>query len=92
MLCKNTKEVKVLHMSKDFTALKNMSGERTSKNILIPLQESLTANLPPLSASENAHQPFPLDPPSFECRHSCYSSLFTSETNDFAQRSSTKSK
>ena len=34
--------------------------------ILIPLQESLTANLPPSSAAEATHRPFPSNPPTFK--------------------------
>ncbi|KAI1796128.1 hypothetical protein LXA43DRAFT_880633 [Ganoderma leucocontextum] len=64
-VCKLVDEVKLLHISKDFPPLKRMlDNGRTAKEILIPLQESLTANLPPLSASESTHQPFPVDAPS----------------------------
>lgn len=34
--------------------------------LLIPLQESLTVTLPPTSASQSQHKPFPLDSPTFE--------------------------
>ena len=34
-------------------------------HIIIPLQESLTANLPPLSVSQNKHKPFPSRLPIF---------------------------
>ena len=34
-------------------------------NILIPLQESLTASLPPSSVDDSTHQPFPVNPPTF---------------------------
>lgn len=71
-LCRLVKEVKVLHISKDFSPLKRMLDDgQTAKDILIPLQESLTANLPPSSVSENSHQPFPIDAPSFNCKHGC---------------------
>ncbi|TBU47261.1 hypothetical protein BD309DRAFT_856414 [Dichomitus squalens] len=63
---KPPKEAKVLNMLKDFPALKKMiDNTAAAKEILIPLQESLTANLPPLSASESTHQPFPIDAPTF---------------------------
>ncbi|KAG6850186.1 hypothetical protein H0H93_016614 [Arthromyces matolae] len=34
--------------------------------LIIPLQESLTASLPPTSSAESNHQPFPLNAPTFE--------------------------
>ncbi|KAF8961112.1 hypothetical protein BDZ97DRAFT_1664899 [Flammula alnicola] len=52
----------VLSMSKDFPRLKALGRS----NLIIPLQESLTASLPPDSASESTHQPFPLDTPTFQ--------------------------
>lgn len=68
--CRPIKEVKVLHISKDFSPLKDMfNNGGTARSILIPLQESLTANLPPSSASESSHKPFPIDAPSFTCKH-----------------------
>lgn len=37
-------------------------------DLLIPLQESLVANLPPSSAKEAAHQPFPMNPPTMQSK------------------------
>ena len=68
-LChKVPKENKLFTMQKDFPTLKRMMDNTpAAKEILIPLQESLTANLPPVSASESTHQPFPIDAPMFTC-------------------------
>jgi serine/threonine-protein kinase ATR len=51
-----------LSMSKHFPKLKQLGRS----NLIIPLQESLTATLPPDSTSESTHQPFPLDTPTFQ--------------------------
>jgi len=51
-----------LSMSKDFPRLKAMG----KSDLIIPLQESLTASLPPASSDESTHQPFALDVPTFE--------------------------
>ncbi|KAI0751060.1 hypothetical protein C8Q80DRAFT_1099585 [Daedaleopsis nitida] len=66
-LCRaEVKEAKVMSMSRTYKDLYRMfKPEDPSHDILIPLQESLTANLPPQSASENTHQPFPVDAPTF---------------------------
>ncbi len=62
------REAKVMSMSRSYGSLyKLFKPEDTSHDILIPLQESLTANLPPQSSSENTHQPFPVDAPTFLC-------------------------
>lgn len=53
---------KQLSMSRDFPKLAALG----KSDLIIPLQESLTANLPPTSASESTHQPFPHDIPTFE--------------------------
>lgn len=50
-----------LSMSKDFPKLKLLGHS----NLIIPLQESLTASLPPVSAVDSVHQPFPVDTPTF---------------------------
>jgi len=50
-----------LNMTKDFPKLKALGHS----NLLIPLQESLTASLPPSSAAGSVHQPFPADSPTF---------------------------
>jgi len=51
-----------LSMGKDFPRLKAMGDS----SLIIPLQESLTASLPPASSDESTHQPFPLDVPTFK--------------------------
>jgi len=55
-------EKKVLSMSRDFPRLKALGN----CDLLIPLQESLTVNLPSSTAAEAVHQPFPLDAPTFK--------------------------
>ncbi|KAF8329612.1 hypothetical protein F5887DRAFT_1183719 [Amanita rubescens] len=52
---------KQLSMNKDFPKLAALG----KSDLIIPLQESLTANLPPTSALESIHQPFPPDTPTF---------------------------
>ena len=42
------------------------AGGSRKIRVIIPLQEPLTANLPPISALESSHQPFPSDAPTFE--------------------------
>lgn len=56
-------EKKTLNMQKQFPDLFKLAPSR----VIIPLQESLTANFPPTSSSEGTHQPFPIDAPTFEC-------------------------
>lgn len=51
-----------LNMTRDFPKLKAM-GRST---MIIPLQESLTASLPPGATTESTHQPFPADAPTFQ--------------------------
>lgn len=51
----------VLSISRDYPELKSLG----SSPLLIPLQDSLTANLPSSSSAEGVHQPFPPDPPTF---------------------------
>ncbi|KAF8076761.1 hypothetical protein FPV67DRAFT_1472577 [Lyophyllum atratum] len=53
---------KTLTMSKDFKRL----AELGKSLLIIPLQESLTASLPPTSSAESDHQPFPPNAPTFE--------------------------
>lgn len=53
---------KTLTMSKDFRRL----AELGKSPLIIPLQESLTASLPPTSSAESDHQPFPPNAPTFE--------------------------
>jgi serine/threonine-protein kinase ATR len=53
---------KQLSMRKDFPKLAGLG----KSELIIPLQESLTANLPPTSALESTHQPFPSNAPTFE--------------------------
>jgi len=50
-----------LSMSKDFPTLKRIGR----CDLIIPLQESLTASLPPTPETESTHHPFPLDAPTF---------------------------
>ncbi|KAI0068558.1 hypothetical protein BV25DRAFT_1792048 [Artomyces pyxidatus] len=53
---------RTLHMKKDFPGLARL----TPSSLIIPLQGSLTAMLPPTSsASDSHHQPFPHDLPTF---------------------------
>ncbi|KAF5363593.1 hypothetical protein D9756_000300 [Leucocoprinus leucothites] len=52
---------KTLHMRKDFPRLAQIGR----CELIIPLQESLTASLPPVSADQSAHQPFPANLPMF---------------------------
>ena len=54
---------KTLNMQKQFPELFKLAPSR----VIIPLQESLTADFPPTSSSEATHQPFPVDAPTFEC-------------------------
>ncbi|KAG5648746.1 hypothetical protein DXG03_000093 [Asterophora parasitica] len=53
---------KTLTMSKDFKRL----AELGHSPLIIPLQESLTASLPPTSSAESAYQPFPPNAPTFQ--------------------------
>ncbi|TFK43883.1 hypothetical protein BDQ12DRAFT_199518 [Crucibulum laeve] len=50
-----------LSMKHEFPSLSKM----VNSDLIIPLQESLTATLPPTSADESTHQPFPPNPPTF---------------------------
>ncbi|PPQ63137.1 hypothetical protein CVT24_005777 [Panaeolus cyanescens] len=52
-----------LNMSKTFPKLKNMG----TSELIIPLQESMTASLPPANSvqPESAHRPFPVELPMF---------------------------
>ncbi|KAJ7639483.1 hypothetical protein FB45DRAFT_977215 [Roridomyces roridus] len=54
--------VRFLSMSKLFPHLFKLGRSE----LIIPLQESLTASLPPTSALESTHQPFPPNIPTFE--------------------------
>ncbi|KIY53078.1 hypothetical protein FISHEDRAFT_34031 [Fistulina hepatica ATCC 64428] len=60
-LCDKQTDKTLLSMKKDFPKLYRLGNS----SLLIPLQESLTATLPPASAKESAHQPFPSHLPSF---------------------------
>ncbi|KAG6866120.1 hypothetical protein C0991_008428 [Blastosporella zonata] len=53
---------KTLTMTKDFKRLAALG----KSPLIIPLQESLTASLPPTSSAESTHQPFPPNAPTFE--------------------------
>lgn len=56
---------KNLSMKKDFKSLSKLGHSR----LIIPLQESLTATLPPTSSNLRAaaaHQPFPVNTPTFD--------------------------
>ena len=57
---------KSLSMKKDFPRLLALGRSP----LIIPLQESLTATLPPTSATSIGalHQPFPVNTPTFESR------------------------
>ncbi|TCD67266.1 serine/threonine-protein kinase M1 [Steccherinum ochraceum] len=52
---------KTLSMQKDVPRLFKLS----TSPLIVPLQESLTANLPPTSSTDSTHQPFPVDAPTF---------------------------
>ena len=52
----------MLSMGKDFPKLKRIGH----CDLIIPLQESLTASLPPTPETESKHYPFPLDTPTFQ--------------------------
>ncbi|KAG7097441.1 hypothetical protein E1B28_004786 [Marasmius oreades] len=52
---------KWLSMKKVFPGLQRLG----TSDLLVPLQESLTASLPPTSSAESTHQPFPSDAPTF---------------------------
>ncbi|KAF9266203.1 hypothetical protein L218DRAFT_101271 [Marasmius fiardii PR-910] len=52
---------KSLNMGKVFPDLQDLGRS----DLLVPLQESLTASLPPTSSAESTHQPFPSDAPTF---------------------------
>ncbi|KAE9410202.1 hypothetical protein BT96DRAFT_913020 [Gymnopus androsaceus JB14] len=54
-------EKKRLTMSKDFPSLAILG----KSDLIIPLQESLTASLPPISSPDSTHKPFPSDAPTF---------------------------
>jgi serine/threonine-protein kinase ATR len=56
---------KRLSMHKDFPKLDAMA----SSALIIPLQGSLTASLPPTSSTASSHQPFPLNSPRFQGEH-----------------------
>jgi serine/threonine-protein kinase ATR len=58
---------KSLSMKKDFPRLLALGRSQ----LIIPLQESLTASLPPTSSSSSSsalHQPFPVNTPTFESK------------------------
>lgn len=55
-------ERKALSMSKDFPRLSKLVSSR----LIIPLQESLTANFPPTASADTVHQPFPVNAPTFQ--------------------------
>ncbi|CCL98247.1 uncharacterized protein FIBRA_00241 [Fibroporia radiculosa] len=55
------REAKSLSMRKDFSRLFSLAPSQ----LIIPLQESLTASLPPTSSNEATHRPFPVDAPTF---------------------------
>lgn len=52
-------DAKALSMSRDFPQLKRQAPS----DLIIPLQESLTVNLPATSSHSSDHQPFPPDAP-----------------------------
>uniref|UniRef100_A0A0W0G3C2 non-specific serine/threonine protein kinase n=1 Tax=Moniliophthora roreri TaxID=221103 RepID=A0A0W0G3C2_MONRR len=56
--------VKTMSMKRAFPRLLEL-GKPRGVGVLVPLQESLTASLPPTSSAEATHQPFPLDAPTF---------------------------
>ncbi|KAF7326051.1 hypothetical protein MKEN_00456000 [Mycena kentingensis (nom. inval.)] len=55
-------DVARLSMKKTFPELYRLGNS----NLIIPLQESLTASLPPTSSLSSEHQPFPPDLPTFQ--------------------------
>jgi serine/threonine-protein kinase ATR len=52
---------KTLTMTKDFPRLAALGHS----DLIIPLQDSLNASLPPTSSLESIHQPFPANAPTF---------------------------
>jgi serine/threonine-protein kinase ATR len=54
-------DTKTLSMARDFPLLK----KQAPSDLIIPLQESLTVNLPTTSSQSSDHQPFPPDAPKF---------------------------
>ncbi len=66
----DVREAKVLSMKQSYKSLWKLfklEDPSPAHDILIPLQESLTANMPPQSVADNAHQPFPTDAPTILC-------------------------
>ncbi|THU91880.1 hypothetical protein K435DRAFT_967914 [Dendrothele bispora CBS 962.96] len=64
-LCNHSvpQEKKVLLLNKDVPGLKNLNRSE----LIIPLQESITANLPPPTSSDTSnHHPFPSSAPTFQ--------------------------
>ena len=64
-------DAKTLSMTRDFPLLKRQAPS----DLIIPLQESLTVNLPATSCQNSDHQPFPPDAPKFY-RSCCASRLY----------------
>lgn len=63
------RDPKVLSMKQSYKSLWKLfkpEDPSPAHDILIPLQESLTANMPPQSSAENHHQPFPADAPTIQ--------------------------
>ncbi|KAK1226693.1 hypothetical protein PQX77_010337 [Marasmius sp. AFHP31] len=58
---KDSRQVQIWNMKRMFSGLHYLG----TSDLLVPLQESLTASLPPTSSCESAHQPFPSDAPTF---------------------------
>ena len=55
----NTKSLSIARSFKNLRVLGNC-------DLIVPLQTSLTVNLPPSSSAEGQHQPFPVDAPTFK--------------------------
>ncbi|KAJ3818475.1 hypothetical protein EV361DRAFT_810329 [Lentinula raphanica] len=72
-------ERKKLTMTRDFPRLASLG----KSDLIIPLQESLTASLPPISSSDSIHQPFPSDAPTFAGMFSSFFKLLDSNCNTY---------
>ncbi|KAH9844382.1 uncharacterized protein C8Q71DRAFT_696515 [Rhodofomes roseus] len=53
---------RLLNMQKEFPGLYRLAPSQ----LIIPLQDSLTASVPPASVADSAHQPFPPNAPTFD--------------------------
>ncbi len=64
---------KSLSMSRTFPSLARLG----QSDLIIPLQESLTANIPPVSITNSDFNPFPVDAPTFTGVNDCLDFIIT---------------